>query len=269
MHEPILSDFPHLARTHHTAGYRDGITHGQHHVAQDSFNAGFPLGISWGLRAGKVLGIIAFASAGECGPDIVAVCQRAQVELERENLLRDLLHELAGKGMGFYLDARGNDGEAGVLVSDKRPGNGNGSGGDMGGMMSTADPAAGVGPAGNSGLGGGGTLQHQPPPRPQTPLQVLPLGSGFEPESEPGSQVRPSPLPRIGPPPPYGMIWAGSQGLLTAGEAVSRWEEYGRLWVKKKGEQVENDRQVMQAQQTQQAQQAQRFLQGPRGSERE
>ncbi|KAJ8612481.1 hypothetical protein MRB53_037410 [Persea americana] len=55
-----LSDLPHLIRTHHNAGYRDGLSDGKASApdAQSAFDGGFAEGAALGARAGWVLGML-------------------------------------------------------------------------------------------------------------------------------------------------------------------------------------------------------------------
>lgn len=93
-----LSDFPHLHRTHHTNGYRDGVTHGRHQASQPAFDAGFPLGASYGLRAGRAIGILEYALAGSLDQGDHEVLRRIGWELQVEGLVSDLRSEMDGHG---------------------------------------------------------------------------------------------------------------------------------------------------------------------------
>ncbi len=90
----ILSDYPQLHRTHHTTGYRDGLTHARNQTSQPAFDAGFPVGMHYGSRVGRVLGLLEFALAGathQLGYEIMA---RANSELEVGPLVRDIEAEM-------------------------------------------------------------------------------------------------------------------------------------------------------------------------------
>ncbi len=90
----LLSDYPHLHRTHHTTGYRDGLTQARNQTSQPAFDAGFPVGMHYGFRVGRVLGILEFALAGtthDLGYEIMA---RANRELEVGPLVRDIEAEM-------------------------------------------------------------------------------------------------------------------------------------------------------------------------------
>ena len=57
------SDIPRLRQTHTTAGYRDGIAFSKDKSRQPGFDEGYPLGATFGLRVGWVLGVLEGISA--------------------------------------------------------------------------------------------------------------------------------------------------------------------------------------------------------------
>ncbi len=78
----LLSDYPHLHRTHHTTGYRDGLTQARNQTSQPAFDAGFPIGMHYGYRVGRILGLLEFALAGTTQGLGYEIMTRASAELE-------------------------------------------------------------------------------------------------------------------------------------------------------------------------------------------
>ncbi|KAF7845906.1 hypothetical protein BT93_L0117 [Corymbia citriodora subsp. variegata] len=54
----IISDLPAIRRQHMTDGYREGLAIGKARVMQTGFDSGYPLGLSYALRIGKLLGVL-------------------------------------------------------------------------------------------------------------------------------------------------------------------------------------------------------------------
>jgi hypothetical protein len=213
MHAPpppvqeTLSDFPHLHRTHHTTGYRDGLSYAHATAAQPSFDAGFPLGIAQGLRAGRALGVIEFAAAGVGVTEVHEVYQRAQIELDTRNLIRDFVQELRSAGWGVYQDSQAHPQQLQYPQQLQQQ-----------------------------------QLQLQPRQQLQVhPQQQLSLGPPRPPQylpptPSPGPGEIPAPsVMRWGPPPTPGMPWP--ENCLSVDEALNRWEAYARMWVDDKSRQ--------------------------------
>ena len=104
-HQPpeLLSDYPHLHRTHHKTGYRDGLTLSRAHHTQPGFDAGYRDGITLGLRAGKALGMLEFAMTGSSMDTHRDILARAAAELEMEGLVRDFWGEMQNAEVGMGL----------------------------------------------------------------------------------------------------------------------------------------------------------------------
>ena len=96
-----LSEYPHLHRTHHTLGYSDGMAAGRANAVQSAFDAAFPRGLSYGIRAGKVLGCLEFAFAGRCKPGEFTIMQAARRELNMDNLIADIMVEIEAGCDGY------------------------------------------------------------------------------------------------------------------------------------------------------------------------
>jgi Essential protein Yae1, N terminal len=93
LQEEFLSDYARMNREQHNAGYLEGITQARHETSQTGFDFGYPPGMHCGRRAGRVLGVLEFATAGSPDEAHRELYNRAKGELEVDNLLADLASE--------------------------------------------------------------------------------------------------------------------------------------------------------------------------------
>ncbi|KAF7506511.1 hypothetical protein GJ744_011657 [Endocarpon pusillum] len=211
----LLSEYPHLHRTHHTTGYRDGLAQGRSQTSQTGFDAGFRIGMHYGSRVGRVLGILEFALAGTTERLSHEILARAKTELEVGALVRDIEAETGivrdghlnpnvnvNWGMGVQ-NMAGNSYAAGNWNGN---GNANSNAYYMGIQEAAAAAATAAGAAGTytppyTTMSGAPPPPQQPhhhhhhhqqqqqPPPPQIPQP--------QPQTQPSSTP---PLPRYGPP---------------------------------------------------------------------
>lgn len=95
VNDDMLSDLPTIKRQHMTDGYREGLSIGKAKVMQKGFDAGYPIGVSIAMRAGKVLGCIEGVLAAKDLSDesrrtVRKLLDRAKQELAITALLKDM-----------------------------------------------------------------------------------------------------------------------------------------------------------------------------------
>lgn len=116
------SDIPRLRATHHTAGYREGLSASKNPALQPGFDEGYSLGAVLGLRVGELLGLLEGVAAAlqagrqkgmegrERGEEkVLQLLRRAAMELELKQVFG---RELWGKdGMWLWEVLEGENGE--------------------------------------------------------------------------------------------------------------------------------------------------------------
>lgn len=84
--EDVLSDLPTIKRQHMTDGYREGLSVGKAKVMQNGFDAGYPVGGSIALRAGKIIGCIEGIMAVKTLADAQRTLATKQYEQAKQEL---------------------------------------------------------------------------------------------------------------------------------------------------------------------------------------
>ncbi|KAF2397514.1 hypothetical protein EJ06DRAFT_533118 [Trichodelitschia bisporula] len=106
-----ISDIPRLQATHHTSGYRDGISASKAEHVQAGFDEGFALGAELGAQVGWCIGVVEGLARGAREEDKEQLQGEAGRVREELDMKRVFGREWFGEDGVWRFDVPGDEGE--------------------------------------------------------------------------------------------------------------------------------------------------------------